>query len=140
MARLQCIGDWYFSEMKVAGKFPPMTRTRKINAFGESVSTVASKYGVRPHIRVIVVNQETNEMFKMGIVLSYTQLYFTNKIDFSDVVLSAGVDGKMSVRTKLTLIDATFDHLHRHHAEFIRKLSRFCYSDLRKIVARQVTQ
>lgn len=140
MARRHCIGDWYFVEMKAAGKFPPVSLSRKINAFNESVDTVASKYGVYPHIRVIVVNQTTGETFKVGVVLCYKQTYETKRIDFSGVNLSVGADGKVSAREKVTLIGAIFDALYEQNEEFMQKLRRFCYDDLRKIVARQVAQ
>jgi hypothetical protein len=140
MLRSRCVGDWFFAELKVAGKFPPVTLSRKINAFNESVCTVASSYGVSPYIRVIVVNSATGEEFKMGIVLNYSQQYKRNIVYFGDVKLSVGVESSASKETQLELINAIFDVLHADRPHFMKKMQCFCYDTTKKIVVQQVTQ
>lgn len=140
MLRSRCVGDWFFAELKVAGKFPPVTLSRKINAFDETVSTVASSYGISPHVRVIVVNNATGEEFKMGIVLNYTQQYRRDAVYFGDVRLSVGVESSADKKVQLELIDAIFNILNADRPHFMKKLQCFCYDNTQKIVTRQVEQ
>lgn len=140
MVRFRCVGDWEFAEVKVAGKFPPVSRTRKINAFKERVSTVASTYSVLPRVRVVLVNPATRQTFRVGIVLSFQQRCDRDAISFHKIELVVSVDGTFEAQQQLILIDAIFTHLYNNHAAFMDKLKRFCYDEPRKIVARQVSQ
>lgn len=140
MARALCVGDWKFVEVKVAGKFPPVSLTRKCSGITERVDCVASRYGVKPHIRVIVSNEQSGETFKMGIVLNFHQVHNHDSISFTNVQLMVGLDGDAPTDQQFILIDAIFAHLYHNYSSFLDKLRRFCYADLKKIVARQVTQ
>jgi hypothetical protein len=139
LARLsrQYLNDWNFTEVTVAGRFPPLEKSREYDGRIESGGAVADKYYCNPHMRVIL-NGPRQATFKLGIYLDYKKVLHPHVMRFGDFKLNIAIDAfGVDLTQQRELLKRVFVYLKKDQSRFVNRMNRYC-DDLERAVTAQL--